>query len=110
IVVGARRDSLGPGAAAAGVGTGLLLELARLFAAISRDGFQLRRTLLFVSWDGAEFGHLGATEWLEGYPNLLHTKVAAYLSLDQAVLGDDRFIAKSSPLLVPLLEEALSQV
>lgn len=28
-------------------------------------GFQLRRTLLFVSWDGGEFGHLGATEWLE---------------------------------------------
>lgn len=155
IIVGAQRDSLGPGAAASGVGTALLLELASLFAAIGREGergrgqgrgrgqwgwlwgaggrervghmgvpsplgvptpthgcppprplgapltplgapsmgaptppspmgappspmgapvpphppgFQLRRTLLFVSWDGGEFGHLGATEWLEVRP------------------------------------------
>ncbi|NXY39863.1 TFR2 protein, partial [Pomatorhinus ruficollis] len=68
VIVGAQRDSLGPGAAASGVGTALLLELARFFAAIGREGFQLRRTLLFVSWDGAEFGHLGATEWLEVTP------------------------------------------
>ncbi|XP_071656218.1 transferrin receptor protein 2, partial [Patagioenas fasciata] len=110
IIVGAQRDSLGPGAAASGVGTALLLELASLFAAMGREGFQLRRTLLFVSWDGGEFGHLGATEWLEGYPNLLHTKVAAYISLDQSVLGDDRLVAKISPSLVPLLGSALSQV
>ncbi|XP_030330404.1 transferrin receptor protein 2 isoform X2 [Strigops habroptila] len=110
IIVGAQRDSLGPGAAASGVGTALLLELARLFAAMGRDGFQLRRTLLFVSWDGAEFGHLGATEWLEGYPDLLHTKAAAYISLDQAVLGADRLVVKTSPTLVNLIESALSQV
>ncbi|XP_033929386.1 transferrin receptor protein 2-like [Melopsittacus undulatus] len=110
VIVGAQRDSLGPGAAASGVGTALLLELARFFAAIGRDGFQLRRSLLFVSWDGGEFGHLGATEWLEGYPNLLHTKAAAYISLDQAVLGADRLVAKTSPTLVTLIESALSQV
>ncbi|XP_072704696.1 transferrin receptor protein 2 [Ciconia boyciana] len=110
IIVGAQRDSLGPGAAASGVDTALLLELAHLFAAMGRDGFQLRRTLLFVSWDGGEFGHLGATEWLEGYPDLLHTKAAAYISLDQAVLGDDRFVAKTSPTLVNLIESVLGQV
>ncbi|XP_057254704.1 transferrin receptor protein 2-like, partial [Pezoporus wallicus] len=110
IIVGAQRDSLGPGAAASGVGTALLLELARFFAAIGRDGFQLRRSLLFISWDGGEFGHLGATEWLEGYPDLLHTKAAAYISLDQAVLGADRLVAKTSPTLVNLIESALSQV
>ncbi|XP_071276434.1 LOW QUALITY PROTEIN: transferrin receptor protein 2-like [Agelaius tricolor] len=110
IIVGAQRDSLGPGAAASGMGTALLLELARFFAAIGREGFQLRRTLLFVSWDGAEFGHLGATEWLEGYPDLLHTKVAAYVSLDRPVLGADRFVVRTSPTLGPLIESALEQV
>ncbi|TRZ06948.1 hypothetical protein HGM15179_020159, partial [Zosterops borbonicus] len=109
VIVGARRDSLGPGAAASGVGTALLLELARFFAAIGREGFQLRRTLLFVSWDGAEFGHLGATEWLEGYPDLLHTKVAAYISLDRAVLGSERFVVRSSPTLGNLVEKVLEQ-
>ncbi|XP_014117737.1 PREDICTED: transferrin receptor protein 2 [Pseudopodoces humilis] len=110
VIVGAQRDSLGPGAAASGVGTALLLELARFFAAIGREGFQLRRTLLFASWDGGEFGHLGATEWLEGYPDLLHTKVAAYISLDRAVLGAERFAVRTSPTLVNLIESALEQV
>nr|XP_041568097.1 transferrin receptor protein 2-like [Taeniopygia guttata] len=110
VIVGAQRDSLGPGAAASGVGTALLLELARFFAAIGREGFQLRRTLLFASWDGAEFGHLGATEWLEGYPGLLHTKVAAYISLDRAVLGAERLVVRASPTLGTLVESALEQV
>ncbi|XP_077645578.1 transferrin receptor protein 2, partial [Lonchura striata] len=110
VIVGAQRDSLGPGAAASGVGTALLLELARFFAAIGREGFRLRRTLLFASWDGGEFGHLGATEWLEGYPGLLHTKVAAYISLDRAVLGADRLVVRASPTLGTLVESALEQV
>ncbi|XP_039582572.1 transferrin receptor protein 2-like, partial [Passer montanus] len=38
IIVGAQRDSLGPGAAASALGTALLLELARFFAAIGREG------------------------------------------------------------------------
>lgn len=38
IIVGARRDSLGPGAAASGVGTALLLELARVLGAMARAG------------------------------------------------------------------------
>ncbi len=28
-------------------------------------GFYPRRSLLFVSWDGGDFGNVGATEWLE---------------------------------------------
>lgn len=28
-------------------------------------GFRPRRSLLFISWDGGDFGSVGATEWLE---------------------------------------------
>lgn len=28
-------------------------------------GFQMRRSLLFVSWDAGDFGSVGSTEWLE---------------------------------------------
>ncbi|RMB88232.1 hypothetical protein DUI87_35389 [Hirundo rustica rustica] len=45
-----------------------------------------------------------------GYPELLHTKVAAYISLDRAVLGAERFVVRSSPTLVNLIESALQQV
>ncbi|XP_062994697.1 transferrin receptor protein 2 isoform X2 [Elgaria multicarinata webbii] len=110
LIVGAQRDSLGPGAARSGVGTAILLELARTFAAMVQNGFQLRRSLLFVSWDAGDFGSVGSTEWLEGYLTMLHLKAAAYISLDNAVLGDDKFLAKTSPALVSLIESVIRQV
>ncbi|XP_042327281.1 transferrin receptor protein 2 isoform X2 [Sceloporus undulatus] len=110
VIVGAQRDSLGPGAARSGVGTAILLELARTFTAMVRNGFQLRRSLLFVSWDAGDFGSVGSTEWLEGYLTMLHLKAAAYISLDNAVLGDDKFFAKTSPALIGLIESIVRQV
>ncbi|CAI5791569.1 Transferrin receptor 2 [Podarcis lilfordi] len=110
VIVGAQRDSLGPGAARSGVGTALLLELARTFTAMVRNGFQLRRSLLFASWDAGDFGSVGSTEWLEGYLTMLHLKAAAYISLDNVVLGDDKFFAKTSPALVGLIESIIKQV
>ncbi|XP_074081434.1 transferrin receptor protein 2 isoform X3 [Macrotis lagotis] len=110
IVIGAQRDAWGPGAAKSAVGTAILLELVRTFSAMVRNGFQPRRSLLFVSWDAGDFGNVGATEWLEGYLTMLHLKAAVYVSLDNAVLGDDQFHAKTSPLLTSLIESILKQV
>nr|XP_046236713.1 transferrin receptor protein 2-like isoform X3 [Scatophagus argus] len=117
IILGAQRDSLGPGAVKSGVGTAILLELARTFSAMVKSGkthlktgFSPRRSLLFVSWDAGDFGNVGATEWLEGYLSMLHLKAVAYFSLDQAVMGDDVLSAYSSPLLVDLLDAAIRQV
>ncbi|XP_041821343.1 transferrin receptor protein 2 [Chelmon rostratus] len=110
IILGAQRDSLGPGAVKSGVGTAILLELARTFSAMVKNGFSPRRSLLFVSWDAGDFGNVGATEWLEGYLSMLHLKAVAYFSLDQAVMGDDVLSAYTSPLLVDLLDAAIRQV
>ncbi|CAJ1048335.1 LOW QUALITY PROTEIN: transferrin receptor protein 2 [Xyrichtys novacula] len=110
IILGAQRDSLGPGAVKSGVGTAILLELARTFSAMVTNGFSPRRSLLFVSWDAGDFGNVGATEWLEGYLSMLHLKAVAYFSLDQAIMGDDVLSACSSPLLVDLLDAAIRQV
>lgn len=38
IILGAQRDSLGPGAVKSGVGTAILLELARTFAVMVKNG------------------------------------------------------------------------
>uniref|UniRef100_A0A3Q4MDI7 Transferrin receptor 2 n=1 Tax=Neolamprologus brichardi TaxID=32507 RepID=A0A3Q4MDI7_NEOBR len=74
IILGAQRDSLGPGAVKSGVGTAILLELARTFSAMVKKGFSPRRSLLFVSWDAGDFGNVGATEWLEVQPQQIQTK------------------------------------
>ncbi|XP_028654062.1 transferrin receptor protein 2 isoform X1 [Erpetoichthys calabaricus] len=110
IIIGAQRDAWGPGAAKSGVGTAILLQLARSFSSMVQNGFQPRRSLLFVSWDAGDFGNVGATEWLEGYLTMLHLKAVAYFSLDKAVLGDDRLYAYTSPLLANLIEGVIKQV
>nr|DBA29651.1 TPA: hypothetical protein GDO54_005717 [Pyxicephalus adspersus] len=110
IIVGAQRDSWGPGAAKSGVGTAILLELVRSMTMMVSSGFQPRRSILFVSWDGGDFGSIGATEWLEGYLSMLHLKAATYMSLDTPLLGDESFVAKSSPLLRTLIETIIKQV
>ncbi|XP_004691941.1 PREDICTED: transferrin receptor protein 2 [Condylura cristata] len=110
VVIGAQRDSWGPGAAKSAVGTAILLELVRTFSSMVSNGFQPRRSLLFISWDGGDFGSVGSMEWLEGYLSVLHLKAVVYVSLDNAVLGDDKFYAKTSPLLISLIENILKQV
>uniref|UniRef100_A0A8C3X221 Transferrin receptor 2 n=1 Tax=Catagonus wagneri TaxID=51154 RepID=A0A8C3X221_9CETA len=110
VVIGAQRDAWGPGAAKSAVGTAILLELVRTISSMVSNGFRPRRSLLFISWDGGDFGSVGSMEWLEGYLSVLHLKAVVYVSLDNAVLGDDKFHAKTSPLLISLIENILKQV
>jgi hypothetical protein len=64
-----------------GSGVGVLLELARVFAATPS-----RRSLLMVFSDGAEWGNLGASDLAASYPD--RSKIAAVLSLDHVNIGN----------------------
>ncbi|KAK2492510.1 hypothetical protein MC885_001675 [Smutsia gigantea] len=44
-----------------------------------QPSFRPRRSLLFISWDGGDFGSVGSMEWLEGYLSVLHLKAVAYV-------------------------------
>ncbi|XP_010151849.1 PREDICTED: transferrin receptor protein 1 [Eurypyga helias] len=111
VVIGAQRDSWGPGAAKAGVGTALLLELANVISAmVKNDGYKPRRSIIFASWSAGEYGAVGATEWLEGYSATLHAKAFTYINLDTAVLGFNHMKISASPLLYTLLERTLKGV
>ncbi|NXF04756.1 TFR1 protein, partial [Smithornis capensis] len=111
VVVGAQRDSWGPGVAKAGVGTAILLELARVISEmVTKDGYKPRRSIIFASWSAGEYGAVGATEWLEGYSTSLHAKAFAYINLDAAVLGSNHMKISASPLLYSLLERTMKGV
>ncbi|NWR58738.1 TFR1 protein, partial [Bucorvus abyssinicus] len=111
VVIGAQRDSWGPGAAKAGVGTAMLLELARVISDIVKNaGYKPRRSIIFASWSAGDFGAVGATEWLEGYSATLHAKAFTYINLDAAVLGFNDMKISASPLLYTLLERTLKGV
>ncbi|OWK10907.1 TFR2 [Cervus elaphus hippelaphus] len=98
VVIGAQRDAWGPGAAKSAVGTAILLELVRTFSSMVSNGFQPRRSLLFISWDGGDFGSVGSMEWLEGYLSVLHLKAVVYVSLDNAVLGEWGAVPPPGPI------------
>uniref|UniRef100_UPI00358DFC03 transferrin receptor protein 2 n=1 Tax=Myxine glutinosa TaxID=7769 RepID=UPI00358DFC03 len=110
VMFGAQRDSTGPGIAESASGTALMLEVAMILSNLTKNGFQPRRSIIFLSWDGGEFGSVGATEWLEGYLSLLHRKAVAYISLDNPVTGDTVFNVQGSPLLGGVLHDVLHQV
>ncbi|NXE82884.1 TFR1 protein, partial [Cochlearius cochlearius] len=111
VVIGAQRDSWGPGAAKAGVGTAMLLELARVISDIVKnEGYKPRRSIIFASWSAGEYGAVGATEWLEGYSATLHAKAFTYINLDAAVLGFNHMKISASPLLYTLLERTMKGV
>ncbi|NWX19838.1 TFR1 protein, partial [Aegotheles bennettii] len=111
VVIGAQRDSWGPGAAKAGVGTAILLELARVISdMVKSGGYKPRRSIIFASWSAGEYGAVGATEWLEGYSATLHAKAFTYINLDAAVLGSKHLKISASPLLYKLLERTMKGV
>ncbi|KAM6127740.1 transferrin receptor protein 1 isoform 1-T2 [Phoenicopterus ruber ruber] len=111
VVIGAQRDSWGPGAAKAGVGTAILLELAHVISDIVKnEGYKPRRSIIFASWSAGEYGAVGATEWLEGYSATLHAKAFTYINLDAAVLGFNDMKISASPLLYALLERTMKGV
>lgn len=111
VVIGAQRDSWGPGAAKAGVGTSMLLELAHAISSmVKTGGYKPRRSIVFASWSAGEFGAVGATEWLEGYSATLHTKAFAYINLDAAVVGSSNFRISASPMLYKIVEQTMMGV
>ncbi|NWW64342.1 TFR1 protein, partial [Ifrita kowaldi] len=111
VVLGAQRDSWGPGVAKAGVGTAILLELAHVISDIVKnDDYKPRRSIIFASWSAGEYGAVGATEWLEGYTTTLHAKAFTYINLDTAVLGSRHMKISASPLLYSLLETIMKRV
>jgi hypothetical protein len=75
-------------------GVAVVLEIARMWQA---QGFQPKRSVLFVAWDAEEKGLLGSTHYVENpvYP-LDHT--AAVLNLDMAGMGDQLVVFGPEPI------------
>lgn len=59
-----------------------VLEQARAFAELIRQGWRPKRSLVFCSWDAEEPGLLGSTEWAEAHAEELQEKAVAYINTD----------------------------
>ncbi len=59
-----------------------LLEEARSFGELAKQGWKPKRTIVYLAWDGEEPGLLGSTEWVEAHSNELLQHAVAYFNSD----------------------------
>jgi N-acetylated-alpha-linked acidic dipeptidase len=105
VVVGGHRDAWSPGARDNVSGTVSVLETARAFATLAREGEKPARTLVFATWDAEEWGLIGSTEWVEELEDSLRAHVVAYINEDGTFSGTN-FSGGGSPSLKPLFRAA----
>ncbi|MGD0922238.1 MAG: M28 family metallopeptidase [Terriglobia bacterium] len=58
------------------------MEEARALAALLKQGWKPKRTIIYCAWDGEEEGLLGSTEWAEAHADELRQHAVAYLNTD----------------------------
>jgi N-acetylated-alpha-linked acidic dipeptidase len=104
VVAGNHRDAWVYGAVDPNSGTAAMLEAVHGIGVLLKSGWKPKRTLVFGSWDGEEFGLIGSTEWVEQHENELKT-AAAYFNMDVAVSGP-----KLGASAVPSLKQFLREV
>ncbi|MSR41335.1 MAG: M28 family peptidase [Phycisphaerales bacterium] len=87
VVVGCHHDAWCFGAADPLAGTMCLMESARNFALLAKEGHRPDRSIVFAAWGAEEYGIFGSTEWVEGMERELGARCVAYINLDMAAMG-----------------------
>jgi N-acetylated-alpha-linked acidic dipeptidase len=64
-----------------------LLEEARAYGELLKQGWRPLRTIIYCAWDGEEPGLLGSTEWAETHADELAKHAVAYLNSDSNSRG-----------------------
>ena len=75
----------------------MLSELRRVYHWVPK------RSVLFQSWSGEEYGLIGSTEWVEEFEKKLSANSVIYINLDVSVYGNFSYEATASPLLYDML-------
>ena len=109
VIMGNHRDAWVFGAVDPNSGTAAMLEAARGFGQLLKQGWKPRRSIVLCSWDAEEYGLIGSTEWAEEYADELREKAVAYLNVDVAVSGPN-FGASSVPSLWKVIRGATRDV
>jgi N-acetylated-alpha-linked acidic dipeptidase len=109
VILGNHRDAWVYGGVDPSTGSAALVELARAFGSLAREGWRPKRGVLFASWDAEEFASISSTEWGEQNQPWLRERAVAYLNVDSAASGS-RFVAGAVPALMRVVAEAADAV
>lgn len=75
-----------------------LLHVAGGLAALSRSGWQPRRTIILAAWDPADGGRIGAGAWLDKGPMKAARSTVAVIAADRSLAGSTWHIATTPDL------------
>lgn len=109
VVLGNHRDAWVFGGVDPSSGSATMMETARAFGELKRNGWKPKRTLVFASWDAEEFTLTGSTEWGELEADKLKAGALAYLNVDSSASGNS-FSAAAVPALAGFLREVARDV
>ncbi|KAI8895394.1 hypothetical protein BC833DRAFT_520141, partial [Globomyces pollinis-pini] len=109
IMLSNHRDAWVYGAVDPNSGTAVLMEVARIFGQMYKEGWRPARTIMFASWDAEEYGLVGSTEWVEEYIKTLDKTLVACINIDSGSSGS-KFRALSSPSMATILREVAKTV
>lgn len=82
IIRGNHHDAWVNGAEDPTSGQVALIEEARAFGELLKQGWKPKRTIIYCAWDGEEPALLGSTEWAEEHAAELEKHAAAYINSD----------------------------
>lgn len=105
IIYGNHRDAWSFGAVDPASGTSVMMELSRVFGELIKEGWRPRRTIVFASWSGEEYGLIGSTEWVEEKLPKLHHRAVMYINTDICAIGKHFF-----PTAANVLDSAIFHV
>jgi len=108
IVRGNHHDAWVNGADDPVSGMAVVLEEARAFGELLKQGWRPSRTIIFCAWDGEEPGLLGSTEWAEQHAEELKRKAVVYINTDST--GKGWFSASGSHTLERFVNEVARAV
>jgi N-acetylated-alpha-linked acidic dipeptidase len=87
VIQGNHHDAWVNGASDPTSGNVVLMETARSLGELLKSGWRPRRTIVFASWDGEEWGLLGSTEWAEKHREELSRNAVVYINSDSTGKG-----------------------
>ena len=109
VILGNHHDAWVYGAVDPASGTAAMLEVARAFGRLLKEGFRPRRTIVLGNWDAEEYTLTGSTEWGEQHEAELRKNAVVCLNVDASTSGQD-FTVSAVPALIPALIEATQTV
>ncbi len=87
VILGAHRDAWVTGATANGSGISIIMEVARALGYLHATGWQPRRSITIIGFDGETVGTVGSSWYVYDHQRELEHGAVAYLNADTATTG-----------------------